>query len=43
MGAAATIDVTIDGGGPLVVDVERVLRLAVERGAFDVGDDSGGD
>ena len=43
VGAGETIDVTIDGGGPLRVDVERVLRLAVERGAFDVGEGSGGD
>ena len=45
-GAGTTIEVTIDGGGPLRIDVERVLRLAVERGAFDVadvGEGSGGD
>lgn len=41
--AGTTIDVTIDGGGPLRVDVGRVLRLAVERGAFDVGEGTGGD
>jgi hypothetical protein len=35
VGAGSSIDVTIDGGGPLRVDVERVLRLAVERSAFD--------
>jgi hypothetical protein len=43
VGAEATIDITIDGGGPLRVDVERVLRLAVERGAFDVGEGCCGD
>jgi ATP-NAD kinase N-terminal domain len=43
VGAGTTIDVTVDGGGPLRVDVERVLRLAVERGAFDVGEGSRGD
>ena len=43
VGAETTIDVTIDGGGPLRIDVERVLRLAVERGAFDVREGSDGD
>ena len=43
VGAGVTIDVTIDGGGPLRVDIERVLRLAVDRGAFDVGERLDGD
>lgn len=43
IGRGATIDVTIDGGGPLRIDVDRVLRLAVERGAFDRVEGSGGD
>ena len=43
VGAGMPIDVTIDGGGPLRIDVERVLRLGVERSVFDRVEVSGGD
>jgi predicted polyphosphate/ATP-dependent NAD kinase len=42
VGAATTIRVAVDGGGPLLIDVERVLRLAAGRSLFDAHPRAGG-
>ncbi|MFM2076254.1 MAG: hypothetical protein RJA49_144, partial [Actinomycetota bacterium] len=42
IGSGVAFSITIDGGGPLRIDVERTLLLAAQRHAFDVQEGSDG-